>query len=41
MLSQECPLNRRTADNVAAAGLTLELVERKFFGAVNLIVAQK
>ncbi len=41
MLSQECHLNRRTADNVATAGLTLESVERKFFGAVNLIVAQK
>jgi ubiquinone/menaquinone biosynthesis C-methylase UbiE len=38
-LSQECNLNRRTTDHVVAAGFTLESVEGKFLGAVNLIVA--
>jgi len=40
LLSQECHLNRRTADNVVDAGFTLESVERRFLGAVNLIVAR-
>lgn len=39
-VSQECNLNRRTADNVVAAGFGLESVERRFFGAVSLIVAR-
>jgi phosphatidylethanolamine/phosphatidyl-N-methylethanolamine N-methyltransferase len=39
--SQECHLNRRTADNVRAVGFSLELVQNKLFGAVNLIVARK
>jgi phosphatidylethanolamine/phosphatidyl-N-methylethanolamine N-methyltransferase len=39
--SQECHLNRRTADTVMAAGFTLELVHSKLFGAINLIVARK
>jgi ubiquinone/menaquinone biosynthesis C-methylase UbiE len=39
--SQECHLNRRTADNVRAVGFSLELVQNKLFGAVNLIVAHK
>lgn len=38
--SQECNLNRRTADNVVAAGFRLESVEKRFFGAVNLMVAR-
>jgi ubiquinone/menaquinone biosynthesis C-methylase UbiE len=38
--SQECNLNRRTSDNVVAAGFRLESVERRFFGAVNLMVAR-
>jgi phosphatidylethanolamine/phosphatidyl-N-methylethanolamine N-methyltransferase len=39
--SQECHLNRRTADSVMAAGYTLDLVQSKLWGAVNLIVAHK
>lgn len=39
-LSRECNLNRRTADNVVAAGFALESVERRFLGTVNLIVAR-
>ncbi len=39
-LSQVCNLNRRTADNVVAAGFTLESVEKRFLGVVNLIVAR-
>jgi ubiquinone/menaquinone biosynthesis C-methylase UbiE len=39
-LSRECNLNRRTADNVVAAGFDLVSVERRFLGAVNLIVAR-
>ena len=38
--SQECNLNRRTSANVVAAGFRLESVERRFFGAVNLMVAR-
>jgi phosphatidylethanolamine/phosphatidyl-N-methylethanolamine N-methyltransferase len=38
--SQTCHLNRRTADNVVAAGFRLESVERRVGGAVNLIVAR-
>lgn len=38
--SQECNLNRRTAENVKAAGFTLISVEKRFFGAVNLIEAR-
>lgn len=40
-LSGECHLNRRTADTAAAAGFTLESVERRFLGAVNLIVCTR
>ncbi len=36
----ECHLNRRTADNVAAAGFTLESVEKRWAGIANLIVAR-
>ena len=36
----ECNLNRRTADNVAAAGFTLESVEKRWGGIANLIVAR-
>ncbi len=39
-LTQECHLNRRTADNVVTAGFKLESVERRLGGAVNLIVAR-
>ena len=39
-LSQECNLNRRTSDNVVSAGFTLESVEERFLGVVNLIVAR-
>jgi ubiquinone/menaquinone biosynthesis C-methylase UbiE len=39
-LSDDCKLNRRTADNVVAAGFTLESVEKRFLGVVNLIVAR-
>ncbi|GAB4538576.1 MAG: class I SAM-dependent methyltransferase [Anaerolineae bacterium] len=39
-LSQECNLNRRTVDNVVAAGFDLVSVQRHFLGVVNLIVAQ-
>lgn len=39
-LSQECNLNRRTTDDVVAAGFTLESVEKRFLGVVNLIVAR-
>ena len=38
--SQECNLNRRTADNMVAAGFRLESVEKRFFGAINLMVAR-
>jgi phosphatidylethanolamine/phosphatidyl-N-methylethanolamine N-methyltransferase len=38
--SQECHLNRRTTDNVVAAGFRLETTERRLGGAVNLIVAR-
>ena len=36
----ECNLNRRTAENVAAAGFTLESVEKRWGGIANLIVAR-
>ncbi len=36
----ECNLNRRTADTVAAAGFTLESVEKRWGGIANLIVAR-
>jgi ubiquinone/menaquinone biosynthesis C-methylase UbiE len=39
--SGECHLNRRTADNVVAAGFIVESVAERFGGAVNLIVARK
>ena len=39
-VSQECNLNRQTADNAVSAGFKLESVEQRFFSAVNLIVAQ-
>jgi phosphatidylethanolamine/phosphatidyl-N-methylethanolamine N-methyltransferase len=39
--SQDCHLNRRTADSVRAVGFSLELVQKKLFGAVNVIVAHK
>jgi ubiquinone/menaquinone biosynthesis C-methylase UbiE len=39
--SQDCHLNRRTADNVRAAGFSLEWVQNKLFGVINLIVAHK
>jgi SAM-dependent methyltransferase len=39
-LSRECHLNRRTGDNVVTAGFTLESVQRRFLGAVNLLVAR-
>jgi ubiquinone/menaquinone biosynthesis C-methylase UbiE len=39
--SQECHLNRRTADSVMEAGFTLEWVKSKLWGAVNLILAHK
>lgn len=38
--SRECNLNRRTADNVVSAGFTLESVEERFLGLINLIVAR-
>ncbi len=38
--SRECNLNRRTADNVVSAGFTLESVEERFLGVINLIVAR-
>jgi ubiquinone/menaquinone biosynthesis C-methylase UbiE len=38
--TQECHLNRRTADNVMAAGFGLESVERRLGGVINLIVAR-
>ena len=39
-LSRECSLNRRTADNVVSAGFTLESVQERFLGVINLIVAR-
>lgn len=39
--TQECRLNRRTVENVAAAGFAVDWMEQKLFGAVNLIVANK
>jgi ubiquinone/menaquinone biosynthesis C-methylase UbiE len=39
-LNGECNLNRRTADSVAAAGFTLESVEKRWGGIANLIVAR-
>jgi ubiquinone/menaquinone biosynthesis C-methylase UbiE len=39
-LSQECNLNRRTTASVVSAGFTLVSVEKRFFGALNLIVAR-
>lgn len=39
-LSQDCNLNRRTADNVVAAGFGLVSVQERCLGAVNLIVAR-
>jgi ubiquinone/menaquinone biosynthesis C-methylase UbiE len=39
-LSRECNLNRRTADNVVSAGFTVESVEERFLGVINLIVAR-
>jgi ubiquinone/menaquinone biosynthesis C-methylase UbiE len=39
-LNAECHLNRRTADNVAAAGFTLESVEKRLGGVISLIVAR-
>ena len=39
-ISDGCRLNRRTADNVVAAGFTLVSVQTQLAGAVNLIVAQ-
>jgi phosphatidylethanolamine/phosphatidyl-N-methylethanolamine N-methyltransferase len=38
--TQECHLNRRTADNVMAAGFRLESVEKRLGGVINLIVAR-
>ena len=38
--SQECNLNRTTANTVVTAGFKLESVEKRFLGAVNLIVAR-
>lgn len=38
--SQACNLNWRTADNVVTAEFGLESVEKRFFGAVNLMVAR-
>ena len=35
-----CRLNRRTDDNVVAAGFTLVSLQTRLAGAVNLIVAQ-
>ena len=35
-----CRLNRRTADNVVAAGFTMVSVETRLAGAINLIVAR-
>ena len=39
-ISDGCQLNRRTADNVVAAGFTLVSVETRLAGGVSLIVAQ-
>lgn len=39
-ITDGCRLNRRTADNVVAAGFTLVSVETRLAGAVNLIVAE-
>ena len=38
--NRECHLNRRTADNVVAAGFTIESVEERLLGVVNSIVAR-
>jgi phosphatidylethanolamine/phosphatidyl-N-methylethanolamine N-methyltransferase len=38
--TQECHLNRRTADNAVAAGFKLEVVEKRLGGVINLIVAR-
>ena len=38
--NRECNLNRRTADNVAAAGFILESLEKRWGGIANLIVAR-
>jgi phosphatidylethanolamine/phosphatidyl-N-methylethanolamine N-methyltransferase len=38
--TQECHLNRRTADSAVAAGFKLEVVEKRLGGLINLIVAR-